>query len=224
MIDFDPLWLTAKLALITTLILLLLAIPLCYWLAYSRLRFKAVIEAIISLPLVLPPSVLGFYLLIAFSPENTFGKFLSEYLDLRLVFTFQGLILASILYSLPFMVNPILSGLKNLPTSLQEASFTLGKSRLLTILKIILPNIRPSLLTGIIMTFAHTVGEFGVVLMVGGSIPKETKVVSIAIYEEVESMNYDNANVYAGILFVFSFSILLAVHLINNKSRKTTLY
>jgi molybdate transport system permease protein len=224
MIDFDPLWLTAKLAFITTLILLLLAIPLCYWLAYSRFRFKAVIEAIISLPLVLPPSVLGFYLLIAFSPENAFGKFLSEYLDLRLVFTFQGLIVASVLYSLPFMVNPILSGLKNLPASLQEASFTLGKSRFSTILKIILPNIRPSLLTGIIMTFAHTVGEFGVVLMVGGSIPKETKVVSIAIYEEVESMNYDNANVYAGILFVFSFSILLAVHLINNKSRKTTLY
>nr|WP_315194998.1 molybdate ABC transporter permease subunit [uncultured Flavobacterium sp.] len=223
MIDFDPLWLTAKLALITTLILLLLAIPLCYWLTYSRFRFKAVIEAIISLPLVLPPSVLGFYLLIAFSPENAFGKFLSDYFDLRLVFTFQGLILASVLYSLPFMVNPILSGLKNLPASLQEASFTLGKSRFSTILKIILPNIRPSLLTGIIMTFAHTVGEFGVVLMVGGSIPKETKVVSIAIYEEVESMNYDNANIYAGILFVFSFSILLAVHLINNK-RKTALY
>jgi molybdate transport system permease protein len=167
---------------------------------------------------------LGFYLLIAFSPENAFGKFLSQYLDLRLVFTFQGLILASVLYSLPFMVNPILSGLKNLPASLQEASFTLGKSRFSTILKIILPNIRPSLFTGIIMTFAHTVGEFGVVLMVGGSIPKETKVVSIAIYQEVESMNYDNANVYAGILFVFSFSILLAVHLINNKSQRTTLY
>lgn len=224
MIDFSPLWLTAKLALITTLILFLLAIPLCYWLAYSRFRFKAIIEAIISLPLVLPPSVLGFYLLLAFSPENAFGKFLSEYFNLRLVFTFQGLILASVLYSLPFMVNPILSGLKNLPVSLQEASFTLGKSRFVTILKIILPNIRPSLLTGIIMTFAHTVGEFGVVLMVGGSIPHETKVVSIAIYEEVESMNYDNANIYAGILFVFSFSILLVVHLINNKSRKTNLY
>ncbi|HEU4790807.1 MAG TPA: molybdate ABC transporter permease subunit, partial [Flavobacterium sp.] len=213
MIDLDPLWLTAKLAFITTLILLVVAIPLCYWLTYSRFLFKAVIEAIISLPLVLPPSVLGFYLLVAFSPENTFGKFLSDYFDLRLVFTFQGLILASVLYSLPFMVNPILSGLKNLPASLQEASFTLGKSKFSTILKIILPNIRPSLLTGIIMTFAHTVGEFGVVLMVGGSIPKETKVVSITIYEEVESMNYDNANVYAGILFVFSFSILLAVHL-----------
>jgi len=224
MIDFAPLWLTAKLAFITTLILLFLAIPLCYWLAYSRFRFKAVVEALISLPLVLPPSVLGFYLLIAFSPENTFGKFLSDYFDLRLVFTFQGLILASVLYSLPFMVNPILSGLKNLPASLQEASFTLGKSRLTTITKILLPNIQASMLTGIIMTFAHTIGEFGVVLMVGGSIPHETKVVSIAIYEEVESMNYDNANVYAGILFAFSFSILLAVHLINNKSRKTTLY
>lgn len=224
MINLEPIWLTAKLALITTIILFFVAIPLCYWLSYSRFRFKAVIEALISLPLVLPPSVLGFYLLIGFSPENAFGKFLSDYFDLRLVFTFQGLILASVLYSLPFMVNPILSGLKNLPPALQEASFTLGKSRFVTVTKILLPNIQTSLLTGIIMTFAHTIGEFGVVLMVGGSIPEETKVVSIAIYEEVESMNYYNANVYAGILFVFSFFILLTVHLINNKSRKTTLY
>ena len=224
MINMEPLWLTAKLALITTIILFVVAVPLCYWLAYSRFRFKAVIEALISLPLVLPPSVLGFYLLIAFSPENAFGKFLSDYFDLRLVFTFQGLIVASVLYSLPFMINPILSGLKNLPPALQEASFTLGKSRFTTVTKILLPNIQASLLTGIIMTFAHTIGEFGVVLMVGGSIPDETKVVSIAIYEEVESMNYHNANVYAGILFVFSFLILLTVHLINNKSRKTTLY
>ncbi|MEZ0183236.1 molybdate ABC transporter permease subunit [Flavobacterium oncorhynchi] len=224
MINLEPIWLTAKLALITTIILFIVAIPLCYWLSYSRFRFKAVIEALISLPLVLPPSVLGFYLLIGFSPENAFGKFLSDYFDLRLVFTFQGLILASVLYSLPFMVNPILSGLKNLPPALQEASFTLGKSRFVTVTKILLPNIQTSLFTGIIMTFAHTIGEFGVVLMVGGSIPEETKVVSIAIYEEVESMNYYNANVYAGILFVFSFLILLTVHLINNKSRKTTLY
>ena len=224
MINLEPIWLTAKLALITTIILFFVAVPLSYWLSYSRFRFKAVIEALISLPLVLPPSVLGFYLLIGFSPENAFGKFLSDYFDLRLVFTFQGLILASVLYSLPFMVNPIFSGLKNLPPALQEASFTLGKSRFVTVTKILLPNIQASLLTGIIMTFAHTIGEFGVVLMVGGSIPEETKVVSIAIYEEVESMNYFNANVYAGILFVFSFLILLTVHLINNKSRKTTLY
>ena len=224
MINLEPIWLTAKLALVTTIILFFVAVPLSYWLSYSRFRFKAVIEALISLPLVLPPSVLGFYLLIGFSPENAFGKFLSDYFDLRLVFTFQGLILASVIYSLPFMVNPILSGLKNLPPALQEASFTLGKSRFVTVTKILLPKIQASLLTGIIMTFAHTIGEFGVVLMVGGSIPEETKVVSIAIYEEVESMNYHNANVYAGILFVFSFLILLTVHLINNKSRKTTLY
>jgi len=122
------------------------------------------------------------------------------------------------------MINPILSGLKNFPVSLQEAAFTLGKSKFTTILKVILPTIRPSLLTGIIMTFAHTIGEFGVVLMVGGNIPNETKVVSIAIYDEVESMNYHNANVYAGILFVFSFFIILSVHLINGKQKTTTFF
>jgi molybdate transport system permease protein len=149
--------------------------------------------------------------------------FLDKHFDIRLVFTFGGLVIASVLYSLPFMVNPILSGLKNLSPSLQEASFTLGKSKFTTVTKIILPNIHASLLTGIIMTFAHTVGEFGVVLMVGGSIPNKTKVVSIAIYDEVESMNYHNANIYALILFVFAFLILLIVHIINNNS-KTRLY
>jgi len=223
MIDLQPFWLTFKLAIITTVILFIIAVPLAYWIAYSKMRYKAIVEAIVSLPLILPPSVLGFYLLIAFSPENSFGMFLNKYFNIRLVFTFEGLVVASVLYSLPFMVNPILSGLKNLPASLQEASFTLGKSKLTTLIKIILPNIRTSLLTGIIMTFAHTVGEFGVVLMVGGSIPKETKVVSIAIYDEVESMNYHNANIYALILFVFAFLILITVHIINNNS-KTRLY
>lgn len=220
MIDFEPLWLTAKLALITTVILLLVSIPLSYWLAYSRFRFKVVIEALISLPFVLPPSVLGFYLLVAFSPANTFGKFFNNYFDLRFVFTFYGLVLASVLYSLPFMVNPILSGLKNLNTSLKEASFTLGKSRFVTLMKILLPNIRTSILTGIVMTFAHTIGEFGVVLMVGGSIPGETKVVSIAIYDEVQAMNYHNANVYAAILFAFTFIILLTIYWVNSKNKK----
>jgi molybdate transport system permease protein len=223
MIDLQPFWLTFKLAITTTVLLFIIAVPLTYWIAYSKLKYKAIVEAFISLPLILPPSVLGFYLLVAFSPENSFGMFLSKYFNIRLVFTFEGLVVASVLYSLPFMVNPILSGLKNLPTSLQEASFTLGKSKFTTLIKIILPNIRASLLTGIIMTFAHTVGEFGVVLMVGGSIPKETKVVSIAIYDEVESMNYHNANIYALILFVFAFLILLTVHIINNNS-KTNLY
>ncbi|MGP8214375.1 MAG: molybdate ABC transporter permease subunit [Bacteroidia bacterium] len=224
MIDLEPLWLSAKLAFVTMLILFVISVPLCYWLAYCKNRFKSVIEALVSLPLVLPPSVLGFYLLLAFSPENFFGKFLSEYFNLRLVFTFEGLVVASVIYSLPFMVNPILSGLKTLPDSLQEASFTLGKSRFTTLTKILLPNIRTSLLTGIILTFAHTIGEFGVVLMVGGSIPKETRVVSIAIYDEVQAMHYRNANLYAAILFAFTFCILLLVYSTNDKFRKSNLF
>ena len=220
MINLDPLWLTAKLALITTIILLVVSVPLCYWLAYSKFKLKSVAEAIVSLPLVLPPSVLGFYLLVAFSPQNAFGKFLDQYFDIRLVFSFEGLIIASVIYSLPFMVHPIQAGLKNLPISLKEASFTLGKSKFTTLTKILLPNIKSSILTGIVLTFAHTVGEFGVVLMIGGSIPKETRVASIAIYDEVQAMNYDTANLYSGILLVFTFSVLLGVYLINNTFRK----
>jgi len=220
MIDLEPLWLTAELALITTAILLVVSLPLCYWLAYSKFKLKSVVEAIVSLPLVLPPSVLGFYLLVAFSPQNAFGNFLDQYFDVRLVFTFEGLIIASVIYSLPFMVHPLQAGLKNLPDSLREASFTLGKSKFTTLFKILLPNIKSSILTGIVLTFAHTVGEFGVVLMIGGSIPKETRVASIAIYDEVQAMNYDAANLYAGILFVFTFSVLLVVYLINNSFNK----
>lgn len=220
MIDFEPFWLTAELALITTLILLVVSIPLCYWLAYSTFKLKVAVEAVVSLPLVLPPSVLGFYLLVAFSPENWFGKFFERFFDIRLVFTFEGLIIASVLYSLPFMVHPIQSGLKSLPISLKEASFTLGKSQCTTLTRILLPNIKSSVLTGIVLTFAHTIGEFGVVLMVGGSIPNQTKVVSIAIYDEVQAMNYGTANMYAGILFTFSFLILLVVYLVNNSFNK----
>jgi molybdate transport system permease protein len=220
MIDWEPLWLSFKLSLVTTAILFLIALPLACWLAYSRFRLKVVAEALISLPLVLPPSVLGFYLLLAFSPSHAFGKFLDQYLDIRLVFSFPGLVIASLLYSLPFMVNPILSGLKSLPPSLKEASYTLGKSGFTTLVKILLPNIRPSLLTGIVLSFAHTIGEFGVVLMIGGNIPGETRVASLAIYDEVQSMNYRSANQYAFLLFAFSFTILLIVYLINHHFSK----
>jgi len=220
MIDLEPLWLSAELALITTGILFIIALPLCYWLAYSDFKMKTVVETIVSLPLVLPPTVLGFYLLLAFSPENAFGSFLDRHFDIRLVFTFEGLVVSSVLYSMPFMVHPLQSGLKNLPASLREASFTLGKSKITTLFKILLPNIKPSLLTGIVLTFAHTIGEFGVVLMIGGSIPGETKVVSIAIYDEVQSMNYHNANVYAGVLFAFTFITLLGVYLLNHSFSK----
>lgn len=220
MIDLAPLWLTAELALITTAILLVVSLPICYWLAFTKFKFKSVVEATVSLPLVLPPSVLGFYLLVAFSPQNALGEFLNQYFDIQLVFTFEGLIIASVIYSLPFMVHPIQAGLKNLPASLREASFTLGKSKFTTLIKILLPNIKSSILTGIVLTFAHTVGEFGVVLMIGGSIPEETRVASIAVYDEVQAMNYDAANLYAGILFVFTFSVLLGVYFINNTFSK----
>lgn len=214
MIDLAPLWLTLRLALLTTVLLLIVAIPLSYWLAYSRFRLKAVVESLVSLPLVLPPTVLGFYLLLAFSPEHGPGHFLNQHFNIRLAFTFPGLVIASLLYSLPFMVHPIRSGFRSLPPSLKEAAYTLGKSRWETLLRVLLPNIRPSLLTGVVLAFAHTLGEFGVVLMVGGNIPNETRVVSIAMYDEVQSLNYHNANVYAGILLAFSFLILLTVHLL----------
>lgn len=215
MIDWTPLLITFKLAFITTILLLIFAIPLSYWLAYTKSKLKPVLETLVSMPLVLPPTVLGFYMLIAFSPSNAFGSWLDEFLGLRLVFSFEGLILASILYSLPFMVHPLQSGFSNLSVSLKEASYVLGKSKMTTLFKVLLPNLKPSLLTGIVLSFAHTIGEFGVVLMIGGNISGKTKVASIAIYDEVESLNYDAANTYSLILFAITFAILLLVYLVN---------
>ncbi len=214
-IDLGPLWLTFKLAIITTLLLFIAGIPLAYWLAYSRSKARFVVETLVSMPLVLPPTVIGFYLLIAFSPSGSFGIWLEQWLDLRLVFTFEGLVVGSIIYSLPFMVQPIRSGFVALPENLMEASDLLGKSRLTTLRYVLLPNIKSSLLTAAVLTFAHTIGEFGVVLMIGGSIPDVTKVASIAIYEEVESLNYATANDYSAILFVLTFLMLLLLNLSN---------
>ena len=167
------------------------------------------------MPLVLPPTVLGFYFLLAFSPNNAFGVWLDEWLGIRLVFSFGGLVLASVIYSLPFMVQPLQAGLSSLPPSLSEAAATMGKSGRTQLLKILLPNIRKSLLTGIVLAFAHTVGEFGVVLMIGGNIPGKTRVASIAIYDEVEAMNYAAANTYSLILFALTFTLLLLVYILN---------
>ncbi len=215
MIDWQPLILTFKLALVTTFLLLFISIPLSYWLAYTKSRLKPVIETLVSMPLVLPPTVLGFYLLVAFSPSNAFGEWLDYYLGIRLIFSFKGLVFASILYSLPFMVHPIQAGFSKINSSLIEASYALGKSKRTTLFKVLLPNIKPSLLTGIVLAFAHTIGEFGVVLMIGGNMPGKTKVASIAIYDEVEALNYSAANWYSMILFVITFSILLIVYLVN---------
>ncbi|HTJ48230.1 MAG TPA: molybdate ABC transporter permease subunit [Cyclobacteriaceae bacterium] len=220
MLDFEPFYLTLKLVTVTTVILFVIGVPLAWWLAFSRSRLIVLLEALVGLPIVLPPSVLGFYLLLAFSPENAFGKFLDHYFDVRLVFTFPGLVIASVIYSLPFMVQPIQSGFRMIPQSLREASYMLGKGKFTTLIKVVLPNMKSSLITGCILSFAHTIGEFGVVLMVGGNIPKETRVVSIAIYDEVEAMNYHHATVYSTILLVFSFLVLVSVYLVNQRAHK----
>ena len=215
--DWQPLLLTVQLAGVTTLILILLGIPLAAWIAHSRSRVKPLIETLVSLPLVLPPSVLGFYLLLLFSPQHALGAMLRDHLNLSLVFSFEGLVLGSVLFSLPFMVQPLQSGFQSLPSSLAEASYTLGKSRLYTYLTVLLPNIRPALLAGIVLSFAHTVGEFGVVLMIGGNIPGVTRVASIAIYDEVESLNYGAAHFHASVLLVLSFSVLFVVYALNKR-------
>ena len=209
--------LTFKLATITTRILLFISIPLAAFLVFSKTRLKSIAETIVSMPLVLPPSVLGFYLLLAFSPASFIGEFLTNH-GIRLAFSFEGLVVGSILFSLPFMVHPIQSALSQVPRSIFEAAYTLGKSKLSTMVYVILPIIRHGLISGIVLAFAHTVGEFGVILMIGGNIPDETRVASIAIYDEVESLNYAMAHQYALTLFVVTFAILLLVYTLNKKS------
>jgi molybdate transport system permease protein len=218
--DLQPLLLTFRLASITTAILLVIGVPLAYWIAHTRIRLKPVVETLVSMPLVLPPSVLGFYLLLAFSPQNAFGQWLEQWFHIRLVFSFEGLVIGSVIFSLPFMVQPIQAGFQGLPASLLEASRTLGKPDIVTLFRILLPNIKPALLSGAVLSFAHTVGEFGVILMIGGNIPGVTKVASIAIYEEVESLNYGAANFYAFVLFAVTFAILLTVYVVNKKWSK----
>ena len=210
--DWQPLLMSFKLAGLTTLILLFIGVPLAYSLVFSRSRFKPIFETLVSMPLVLPPSVLGFYFLLTFSPQFAFGQWLAQLLDIRLVFSFAGLVIGSVIFSLPFMVHPIQSGLQSLPFSLIEASRTLGKSDMHTLFHVLLPNIRSALLAGVVLSFAHTIGEFGVVLMIGGNIPGVTKVASIAIYDEVESLNYGAAHFYAMVLFAVSFAFLFLVY------------
>lgn len=213
----DPFILSFKLAFVTTLLLLVISIPLIYFIYFYSGRSGPILKAIVSLPLVLPPTVLGYYLLIFLRPGGWIGQISEQLFDLRLVFSFPGLVIGSLIFSLPFMVNPILSALENLPYTYREAAYTLGKSNWNTLYHVLLPNIKPSILVGIVMTFAHTIGEFGVILMIGGNIPGETRVASIAIYNEVEMLNYDNANTYAITLLLFSFAVLMIVYFYQNR-------
>lgn len=212
LIDWQPLILTFKLAAVTSAILLLIGVPIAYFLAYTKTRYKPILEALVSMPLVLPPSVLGFYLLLVFSPQSGLGLWIHETFNVQFVFSFIGIVLGSIIFSLPFMVQPIQAGFQQLPMSLIEASQTLGLSKWQTFLRVLIPNIKPSLLTGVVLSFAHTIGEFGVILMIGGNIPGVTKVASIAIYDEVESLNYYAAHFYSLVLVLVSFLVLLIVY------------
>lgn len=218
--DFNPLVLTFKLAAVTTLVLVVLGVPLAYWVAFTSSRWKYFVEPLISMPLVLPPTVLGFYILLLFSPRSFLGNFLETFFHIKVVFTFLGLLIGSVLFSLPFMVNPIKAGFQSFPKSLMEASYVLGKSKRETLFKVILPNMKPALWTGIVMAFAHTVGEFGVVLMIGGNIPGETRVASIAIFDNVEALRYADANAYSIVLISISFVMLFVLNFINRKDFK----
>lgn len=214
-LDMEPFLLSFKLAGITTFILFLIALPISWWLSQTRCKCKPFVEAVVSLPIVLPPSVIGFYILYALSYNSPIGSFFDEVFGIKLVFNFTGLVIASCFYSFPFMVQPLQSGFESINKNMLEASYIAGKSKLETLVYVALPNIKPAFLTAIIVTFAHTVGEFGVVLMVGGSIPGETKVASVAIYEFVETLDYTQAHIYSAIMIGMSFIVLLGVYTFN---------
>ncbi len=211
-------WVTLKLAGLTTLILLLLGMPLAWWLAHTRSRWRLPVGAVVALPMVLPPTVLGFYLLIGLGPDGPLGR-LTETLGLgTLAFTFEGLLLASVLYSLPFVVHPLQAGFASIPRPMLEAAATLRASPLDRFFSVVLPLSRPSLITAGLLGFAHTVGEFGVVLMVGGNIEGETRVLSVLLYDQVEAMDYADAHLLAAGLLGFSFVLLLLMQWLGRRT------
>lgn len=218
--DFiSTLWLTGKLAGLTTVILFFIGFPLAYILAYNHFRFKPLVEAFLNMPLVLPPTVLGFYILIVYSPQHLFGSTIEKWFGLRLAFSFEGILIASVLFSLPFMIQPLQNGLKAMPKSYREVAYTLGKGRFETFVKILVPNMKPSIITAIAMTFAHCIGEFGVIIMVGGNMPGETRVASIAIYDQVQALNFAVANQYSLVLFIISITLLTVIYSINGSEK-----
>jgi len=206
--DWTALWLSVRLATATTLVLLAVGVPIAYWIVYSPRRWKFLVEAIVALPLVLPPTVLGFYVLVAIGPMSPVGRAYARLVGHGLPFTFEGLLIASVLYSMPFAVQPFSAEFASVDRRLLEASWSLGASRLATFRRVVLPLSIRGLVTGIVLSFAHTLGEFGVVLMVGGNLPGVTRTVSISIYDAVQSLDYQSAARTSALLLVISFVIL----------------
>jgi molybdate transport system permease protein len=215
--DITALWITLQLASATTAILLLLGTPLAWWLAHTRSAIKPVVDTIVTLPLILPPTVLGFYLLLALGPKGPIGR-LVEYMGGQpLAFTFAGLVIGSVVYSFPFVVKPLQDAFANIGTRPLEVAATLRASPIDRFFTVVLPLARPGYLTATVLGFAHTLGEFGVVLMIGGNIPGATQVLSISIYDHVEMLEYGQAHLLSGILLVLSFLLLLAVYVLNRR-------
>lgn len=216
-LDWRVVFVTVKLAGVSTVILLLGGTPLAWWLARSRSRLRPLVEAVVALPLVLPPTVLGFYLLVMLGPAGPIGNVWESIGGPRLVFSFPGLVVGSVLYSLPFVVQPLQNAFAAVPTRLLDAAATLRASPLDRFMSVVVPLARPGFLTAATLGFAHTVGEFGVVLMIGGNIPGRTEVLSIALYNHVEALEYGQAHLLAALLLVFSFSVLLTVYALNRR-------
>jgi molybdate transport system permease protein len=214
-----PLWLTVRLGLVTVLVLLVLGTPLAWWLARTRSRAKAAVEAVVAMPIVLPPTVMGFYLLIVLGPYGAIGGWWVELTGETLTFSFAGLVIASVVYSLPFVVQPLQNAFESLGSRYLEAAATLGARPLDAFATVVLPLSMRGYLTALVMGFAHTLGEFGVVLMVGGNIPGETRVISIAIYDHVEALEYGIAHRLSLVLLLFAFAAMLALYAINRRWR-----
>ncbi len=220
-IDIQPILLSLKLASITVFILLLICLPLSWWLAHTNARIKVLIQTITALPLVLPPTVLGFYLLLMLGQQGPLGRLWMNWFDESLAFSFKGLVVASVLYTMPFVLQPLQATFSQIDLRSLEASWCMGASRIRSFFTIVLPQARVGLITAIILGFAHTIGEFGVVLMVGGNIPAETQVISIAIYEQVETLNYQSAHILSAGLLIFSFIVLSVVYSSNRRWHMT---
>jgi molybdate transport system permease protein len=216
-VNWTAIWVTCQLASLTSLALLVIGLPIAYWLTFSKWRWKFLIESIVALPLVLPPTVLGFYILVAIGPHSPLGRLYSDVVGQSLPFSFQGLLVASILYSLPFAVQPFATAFEQVDRKLIEASWTLGLSKLKTFFKLIVPLSTAGLITGAVLSFAHTLGEFGVVLMVGGNIEGVTRTVSIDIYDDVQALNYAAAAKTALFLLAVSYVVLLFIYSMNRK-------
>ncbi|MDK2777140.1 MAG: molybdate ABC transporter permease subunit [Pseudomonadota bacterium] len=217
--DLTAIWLTLKLATVVTLLLLLLGIPLAWWLTRTQSRWKSTVSAVIALPLVLPPTVLGFYLLVAMGPDGPLGRLMTA-LGLELLsFSFTGLVVASVIYSLPFVVQPVQNAMQAMGTRPLEVAASLGAGACDRFFTVVLPLSSPGILTAAILGFAHTVGEFGVVLMIGGNIPGATRVISVQIYDHVEALEYGHAHTLAGIMLLFSFAVLFALYTFNGRRR-----